>query len=118
MATYGMDFGYVLANGLTGALGTKFIGGVSTNAALKDGGNHAVANLASQVVDLQGFLPMPDTLAYLTNNVTDGIWYVGANMVNDTCPYEGKWACFLYGTAVSVIANNVTSNIIGNFGSA
>lgn len=104
----------ILSNFITGAAATKFLLGSSSSGALQDGVNHGAASLASQVIALEGFVPIPNSLQGVAVDLGNGVWYVVANMVNDKSPFNSKWAQLLYGAGISIVSNNVTSNLLSS----
>lgn len=108
----GIDFKATLSAGVTAVGIDCGLYGMDTMHGVKDGVNHAGANIAAQVTNIGQFIPVPGELASVTTDIASGIGYCLLNKVNPTSPFgDNCLSNFLYGTATSILSYNVTERV-------
>jgi hypothetical protein len=108
----GIDFKATLAAGVTAAGIDYGLYNERPNEAMKDGLNHAGANIVAQVTNIGQFIPVPGELASISTDIAAGAAYCLINKFNTTSPFgENCLSNFLFGTANSILSYNVTERV-------
>jgi hypothetical protein len=113
--TSGLDFKAALSAGAT-ATGINYAMYNQVPAeAMKDGLNHAGANIVAQVTNIGQFIPVPSELSALTTDIAAGLAYAMINKFNNESPFgENVLPNFLFGTANSIVSYNITERIFNS----